>query len=107
MDGTRGLRHVRHHLRGPPGSAPHPHLERLRQLSLEKRLPPARYRRTRRLQDRDTRRGITRKLRHGTSEHFSPTGLPLREINEGKSMHYRPLGRTGWNVSEVSFGAWA
>jgi aryl-alcohol dehydrogenase-like predicted oxidoreductase len=22
-------------------------------------------------------------------------------------MHYRPLGRTGWNVSEVSFGAWA
>ncbi len=22
-------------------------------------------------------------------------------------MRYRPLGRTGWNVSEVSFGAWA
>jgi aryl-alcohol dehydrogenase-like predicted oxidoreductase len=22
-------------------------------------------------------------------------------------MHYRTLGRTGWNVSEVSFGAWA
>jgi aryl-alcohol dehydrogenase-like predicted oxidoreductase len=22
-------------------------------------------------------------------------------------MHYRPLGCTGWNVSEVSFGAWA
>ena len=22
-------------------------------------------------------------------------------------MHYRALGRTGWNVSEVSFGAWA
>jgi aryl-alcohol dehydrogenase-like predicted oxidoreductase len=22
-------------------------------------------------------------------------------------MNYRPLGRTGWNVSEVSFGAWA
>ena len=22
-------------------------------------------------------------------------------------MGYRPLGRTGWNVSEVSFGAWA
>src|SRR3954465_3009053 len=22
-------------------------------------------------------------------------------------MHYRPLGRTGWNVSEISFGAWA
>ncbi len=22
-------------------------------------------------------------------------------------MHFRPLGRTGWNVSEVSFGAWA
>ena len=22
-------------------------------------------------------------------------------------MQYRPLGRTGWNVSEVSFGAWA
>jgi aryl-alcohol dehydrogenase-like predicted oxidoreductase len=22
-------------------------------------------------------------------------------------MHYRPLGRTGWKVSDVSFGAWA
>ncbi len=22
-------------------------------------------------------------------------------------MTYRPLGRTGWNVSEISFGAWA
>ncbi len=22
-------------------------------------------------------------------------------------MHYRPLGRTGWQVSEISFGAWA
>jgi aryl-alcohol dehydrogenase-like predicted oxidoreductase len=22
-------------------------------------------------------------------------------------MHYRPLGRTGWNVSSISFGAWA
>src|ERR687886_190843 len=22
-------------------------------------------------------------------------------------MQYRPLGRTGWNVSEISFGAWA
>jgi aryl-alcohol dehydrogenase-like predicted oxidoreductase len=22
-------------------------------------------------------------------------------------MHYRPLGRTGWRVSEISFGAWA
>ena len=22
-------------------------------------------------------------------------------------MRYRPLGRTGWNVSEISFGAWA
>jgi aryl-alcohol dehydrogenase-like predicted oxidoreductase len=22
-------------------------------------------------------------------------------------MHYRPLGRTGWNVSTISFGAWA
>lgn len=32
--------------------------------------------------------------------------------NQGTSlsratMNYRPLGRTGWNVSEVSFGAWA
>ncbi len=24
-----------------------------------------------------------------------------------KNMRYRPLGRTGWNVSEISFGAWA
>lgn len=24
-----------------------------------------------------------------------------------RSMRYRPLGRTGWNVSEISFGAWA
>jgi len=22
-------------------------------------------------------------------------------------MHYRELGRTGWKVSEISFGAWA
>jgi aryl-alcohol dehydrogenase-like predicted oxidoreductase len=22
-------------------------------------------------------------------------------------MHYRALGRTGWKVSEISFGAWA
>ncbi len=22
-------------------------------------------------------------------------------------MQYRPLGRTGWNVSAISFGAWA
>ena len=22
-------------------------------------------------------------------------------------MNYRPLGRTGWQVSEISFGAWA
>ena len=22
-------------------------------------------------------------------------------------MNYRPLGRTGWNVSEIGFGAWA
>src|SRR3954453_23829025 len=22
-------------------------------------------------------------------------------------MNYRPLGNTGWNVSEISFGAWA
>ena len=22
-------------------------------------------------------------------------------------MNYRPLGRTGWKVSEISFGAWA
>ena len=22
-------------------------------------------------------------------------------------MKYRPLGRTGWNVSDISFGAWA
>jgi aryl-alcohol dehydrogenase-like predicted oxidoreductase len=26
---------------------------------------------------------------------------------EKEFMKYRPLGRTGWNVSEVSFGAWA
>jgi aryl-alcohol dehydrogenase-like predicted oxidoreductase len=26
---------------------------------------------------------------------------------ERRKMKYRPLGRTGWNVSEVSFGAWA
>lgn len=22
-------------------------------------------------------------------------------------MNYRPLGRTGWRVSDISFGAWA
>src|SRR5579862_340255 len=28
-------------------------------------------------------------------------------LEERKSMQYRPLGRTGWKVSEISFGAWA
>lgn len=26
---------------------------------------------------------------------------------QNDAMNYRPLGRTGWNVSEISFGAWA
>jgi aryl-alcohol dehydrogenase-like predicted oxidoreductase len=26
---------------------------------------------------------------------------------KGPAMHYRELGRTGWNVSTISFGAWA
>jgi aryl-alcohol dehydrogenase-like predicted oxidoreductase len=30
--------------------------------------------------------------------------LAAEEIDQ---MKYRPLGRTGWNVSEISFGAWA
>jgi aryl-alcohol dehydrogenase-like predicted oxidoreductase len=28
-------------------------------------------------------------------------------INKVSNMNYRPLGRTGFNVSEISFGAWA
>ncbi|HEX3599123.1 MAG TPA: aldo/keto reductase [Lacipirellulaceae bacterium] len=28
-------------------------------------------------------------------------------VARGFSMQYRPLGRTGWNVSTISFGAWA
>ena len=30
-----------------------------------------------------------------------------RNSIQGDAMNYRPLGRTGWNVSEISFGAWA
>jgi hypothetical protein len=37
----------------------------------------------------------------GTLSHY----LGLQERDE--SMHYRALGRTGWKVSEISFGAWA
>jgi aryl-alcohol dehydrogenase-like predicted oxidoreductase len=29
------------------------------------------------------------------------------EVEIHKTMKYRPLGRTGWTVSEISFGAWA
>src|SRR5712691_6540630 len=32
---------------------------------------------------------------------------PPSPIREDQAMNYRPLGRTGWKVSEVSFGAWA
>ena len=32
---------------------------------------------------------------------------PRREAPHPLTMQYRPLGRTGWNVSTVSFGAWA
>ena len=33
----------------------------------------------------------------------------IRKITDGdrQGMHFDPLGRTGWEVSEVSFGAWA
>ena len=30
-----------------------------------------------------------------------------RRAAAGGLMQYRPLGRTGWNISTVSFGAWA
>jgi aryl-alcohol dehydrogenase-like predicted oxidoreductase len=33
--------------------------------------------------------------------------IRYRHSPEDARMRYRPLGRTGWNVSEVSFGAWA
>ena len=32
---------------------------------------------------------------------------PYKFITWKVQMKYRPLGRTGWNVSEISFGAWA
>ncbi len=31
----------------------------------------------------------------------------LSQFARIRSMRYRPLGRTAWNVSEISFGAWA
>src|ERR1700693_4812257 len=31
----------------------------------------------------------------------------LTSFRRKESMHYRALGRTGWKVSEISFGAWA
>ena len=39
-----------------------------------------------------------------------PVAPALTELPRGRItavMNYRPLGRTGWNVSEISFGAWA
>src|SRR5450432_3340134 len=87
MDGARSVRHVRYYLRRPPRSPPNSHLERLRQLPAAKRLPPARRRRTRKFQNRHARRRV----------------VAPRKIK----MKYRALGRTGFNVSEVSFGAWA
>src|SRR5437763_528768 len=79
MDGTRNLRHVRHHLRRPPRPPPNPHLERLRLVSATKRLPPPWRRRARGLQDRHTRHGliIERAL-------FSPT---LSGWPEGPRFH--------------------
>jgi aryl-alcohol dehydrogenase-like predicted oxidoreductase len=38
-----------------------------------------------------------------TAFHNLPGSFARRE----ESMHYRALGRTGWKVSEISFGAWA
>ena len=29
------------------------------------------------------------------------------ELARARNMKYRALGRTGWKVSEISFGAWA
>jgi aryl-alcohol dehydrogenase-like predicted oxidoreductase len=38
----------------------------------------------------------------------SPRALPARGfLFFGTTMIYRPLGRTGWNVSAIGFGAWA
>ena len=31
----------------------------------------------------------------------------MSNIGENAIMNYRPLGRTGWSVSDISFGAWA
>src|SRR6059058_4493093 len=36
---------------------------------------------------------------------MSPIRCGIRET--GTIMNYRTLGRTGWKVSEISFGAWA
>src|SRR6266446_2123557 len=37
-----------------------------------------------------------------------PSNAFVAEYRKGNSiMHYRALGRTGWKVSEISFGAWA
>jgi len=33
--------------------------------------------------------------------------LPNFKHQKGENMHYREFGRTGWQVSEISFGAWA
>jgi aryl-alcohol dehydrogenase-like predicted oxidoreductase len=38
---------------------------------------------------------------------FSPVVVPFSLEGVTSAMHYRALGRTGWKVSEISFGAWA
>jgi len=41
------------------------------------------------------------------ARHASPPRGVVLKRGTLEVMHYRTLGRTGWKVSEISFGAWA
>src|SRR5262249_47628972 len=50
----------------------------------------------------------SRTLRFKVCLSYTDPAFILKVTNgENRKMNYRSLGRTGWNVSEISFGAWA
>src|SRR6476661_4383591 len=55
------------------------------------------------------KRGSTRNSECGlrNAESAADCRPQTEDQTAGVSMQYRPLGRTGWNVSTISFGAWA
>src|ERR1700722_13735480 len=48
-----------------------------------------------------TRYTASRRKRHGAAPSVAP------RLIEEKTLQKRPFGKTGWQVSEIGFGAWA